>query len=132
MHPPLAANDTPSTVSPSPPHTQVSQIGGQTIAKTLSGSPSLALMRLNLAYNKLNHVAVGALFTSLLSNTTVTELDLGWNGCGDGGCEALGKLLEGNRTMRRLFLGYNHIGNAGGMMLAGPVKLNQVSEASVD
>jgi hypothetical protein len=67
---------------------------------------------------------VKTLSNALEENTTVTEINLGWNGIGDEGVSALAKALEENSTVTRIDLWSNEIGAEGVAALADALKVN--------
>jgi predicted nucleic acid-binding Zn-ribbon protein len=60
----------------------------------------------------------------LKTNTTLKELDLGYNGIGDAGGKAFAEMLKTNTTLKALDLSDNGIGDAGGKALAEMLKTN--------
>ena len=65
--------------------------------------------------------AIGAM---LKANTTLTELDLSWNGIRLESAIAIGEALEGNSTLRTLLLGYNSFGDMPSQVLGRTLKTN--------
>jgi Ran GTPase-activating protein (RanGAP) involved in mRNA processing and transport len=81
----------------------------------------LLLKMVELAGNNLGEVGGTALAEGLLSNTSITHLDLRSNNLSNGGAVALAAMLEGpfgNKAIKTLLLGGNGIGNKGGAALA--------------
>eukprot|EP00993_Chasmostoma_nieuportense_P000614 NODE_1566_length_1456_cov_61.454477_g1485_i0.p1 GENE.NODE_1566_length_1456_cov_61.454477_g1485_i0~~NODE_1566_length_1456_cov_61.454477_g1485_i0.p1 ORF type:complete len:439 (+),score=151.06 NODE_1566_length_1456_cov_61.454477_g1485_i0:63-1319(+) len=60
----------------------------------------------------------------LEKNTTITELDLKYNGIGVNGLRAFSGALRRNKHLQRLYLGHNAFGSEGGFCLADAVAEN--------
>jgi hypothetical protein len=65
-----------------------------------------------------------ALGSMLRTNTTLTELDLSWNGIRLESAIAIGESLENNSTLRTLLLGYNSFGDMPSQVLGRTLKTN--------
>ena len=61
---------------------------------------------------------------AMATNSTVTKLDLPWNGIGDSGAAALAKAVEINSSLTGLYLASNKIGDSGAAALAKAVEIN--------
>jgi Ran GTPase-activating protein (RanGAP) involved in mRNA processing and transport len=65
-----------------------------------------------------------ALGAMLKSNTTLTELDLSWNGIRLESAIAIAEALDGNSTLKTLLLGYNSFGDMPSQVLGRALKTN--------
>jgi len=96
---------------------------------TLEGISSLLcpaapkLSKMNLAQNFIREEAK-ALADALMSNRTLTSMNLGLNSIGNEGAEALADALKSNRTLTSMNLSRNSIGKEGAEALAEALKTN--------
>ncbi len=82
------------------------------------------LTALNLEWNGIDAAGATALATVLQTNTTLTALNLEWNDIGAAGATALATALQTNTTLTELNLDGNDIGAAGSTALATALQTN--------
>ncbi|XP_068734596.1 NLR family CARD domain-containing protein 3-like [Montipora capricornis] len=75
---------------------------------------------------QIGHSGAAILAQAMATNSTVTKLDLHWNGISDSGAAALAKAVEINSTLTKLYLSGNGIGDSGSAALAKAVQINSM------
>jgi hypothetical protein len=89
------------------------KIGVAGVTALASGlQTNTTLTSLNLEFNGIGTAGATALATALQTNTTLTSLDLGGNDIGDAGATALATALQTNTTLTELILYGNNICDA--------------------
>ncbi len=83
--------------------------------------------------NQIGDAGAQAIAEALKVNTTVAELNLGWNKMGVAGAQAIGEALKVNTAVTELYLYSNQIGDAGAQAIGEALKVNTtVTELKLD
>ena len=82
------------------------------------------LTNLNLGWNSIGDEGAHSLSQALKVNSTLTNLNLGWNSIGDEGAHSLSQALKVNSTLTNFNLDLNSIGDEGAHSLSQALKVN--------
>mmetsp|Transcript_23200 Transcript_23200/g.34037 ORF Transcript_23200/g.34037 Transcript_23200/m.34037 type:complete len:1514 (+) Transcript_23200:117-4658(+) len=107
----LSANLVGSNQNKTPLHPGLT-CGGEVLGKMLSES-DCRIESLKLAWNMIRFDSGVKLMCSLKENSSLTYLDVSYNGLGQDGAEMLGDALHINRTLRNLLVSNNNITSKG-------------------
>ena len=103
-------------------HERIGPEGGVAIGQSLQTNTSL--LELNLGYNKLGPESGVAIGQSLQTNNSLLELYLEENNLGPEGGVAIGQSLQTNNSLQNLYLRDNNLGNDGAVAVIRGIAVN--------